>query len=149
MNWIINQFEKFYIPKRNLTYERYIFFTRDQRSEENIENYTAELRKLEKLRDSLIRDRIIIGMKDDGLRQRFLQENSGKEIALNKVVNAIKVKETSKEQMKLINSNAERNIYYIDKKRVMIKILTTSLKIQGQAKIQLIILINKIYMVNK
>ena len=88
-------------------------------------------------------------MKDDGLRQRFLQENSGKEIALNKVVNAIKVKETSKEQMKLINSNAERNIYYIDKKRVMIKILTTSLKIQGQAKIQLIILINKIYMVNK
>ena len=27
-------------------------------------------------------------MKDDGLRQRFLQENSGKEITLNEVVNA-------------------------------------------------------------
>ena len=41
-----------------------------------------------------------------------------KEITLNEVVNAIKVKETSKEQMKLINSNAEHNINYIDKRKI-------------------------------
>ena len=52
--------------KKNVTNERYMFFKRDQDRSENIETYYAELRVLSKscefkdLRDSLIKDRLII-----------------------------------------------------------------------------------------
>ena len=78
LEWVKEKFKVYFIPKRNLTYERYVFFKRDQFESENIECYYAELRKLARtcefkdLKDSLIKDRIIIGMIDNNLRQRFL-----------------------------------------------------------------------------
>ena len=81
-----------------MTYERYVFFKRYQFESENIECYYAELRKLARtcefkdLKDSLITDRIIIGMIDNNLRQRFLQEVKGKEITAEEVVQATKIK---------------------------------------------------------
>ena len=73
--WIKDRFEQYFIPKRNLTYERYIFNTRAQKDNENIDKYYTELNKLAKtcefgeLKDSLTKDRIIIGMKDTALRR--------------------------------------------------------------------------------
>ena len=85
LNWIKNKFQEYFIPKRNITYERYTFNIREQQNE-NIETYYAELKKLAKscefgeLTNSLIKDRMIIGMKDDALRQRFLQESTDREL---------------------------------------------------------------------
>ena len=65
----------------NVTYERYIFNTRTQSDSEPIMDYYAVLLKLsrtcefETLRDSLIRDRIIVGMRDKAVRKRLLLES--------------------------------------------------------------------------
>ncbi|KAK3749295.1 hypothetical protein QZH41_007558 [Actinostola sp. cb2023] len=63
---IMKEFDKYAIGETNETYERYIFNRRDQKEEENIDRYVAELRTLAQscgfckcLNDSLIRDRIV------------------------------------------------------------------------------------------
>ena len=69
------------IGRTNETYERFIFNKRDQKPGESIETYIAELRELAKsckfcecLKDSLIRDRIVLGICDQGTRKVLLQK---------------------------------------------------------------------------
>ena len=65
---IIDKFDIHFIPKMNTTYERYCFFKRQQLIDENIESYYSCKKILEKsssfkdMKESLIRDKIIIGM---------------------------------------------------------------------------------------
>ena len=64
-----------------MIYERYVFNNRNQRDDENIDSYVAELRRLSKtcqfcecLRSSLIRDRLVIGIRDGATRKYLLQK---------------------------------------------------------------------------
>ena len=96
--WIKKAFNKYCIIRRNVTYERYVFFKRSQGDNENIDAYNTELRKLsincefKDLQDSLIKYRLIIRMKDDGLRQRLLQESVGSEITAERVIESARTK---------------------------------------------------------
>ena len=113
LQWIKDRFEQYFIPKRNVTYDIYIFNTRTQKDNENIDKYYTELKKLAKkcefgeLKDSLTKDRIIIGMKDTALRRRFLQEIREKEVTSDKLVQAIKIKERSQDQIEVISHKEE------------------------------------------
>ena len=55
--------ENYFKPSRNLVYERYVFYTCKQQSEESVQSYVTRLRKLDSsreygaLKDKLIRDR--------------------------------------------------------------------------------------------
>ena len=51
-------------------------------------------------------------MRNTALRQRFLQESSDKEISSESLAHAIKIKETSREQMDVIN-HKEENLDYV------------------------------------
>lgn len=72
---IMDKFERFSIEKRNVTYERHLFFTCMQKSGETVDQYVMELRhrskmyKFGELTDSLIKDRIVCGIPDNGLRE--------------------------------------------------------------------------------
>jgi hypothetical protein len=74
---VIAKFENFCIGE---TYERYCFNKRDQEQGENIDTYVAALRTLVKtcnygtLEESLIRDRIVIGIRDNATRKKLLQD---------------------------------------------------------------------------
>lgn len=67
-------------PSVNETVERYRFFTRNQCVREVIDSYVTELKLLAKtcnsgtLRDSLIRDRIVCGHNNAGMRERLLRK---------------------------------------------------------------------------
>ena len=104
LDWIKTQFNKYFIPRRNVTYERYVFFKRAQEDNENIDTYHTELKKIsincefKDLRDSFIKDRLIIGMKDDMLRQRLLQEETGKELTSEWVIECARTKEIGSNQ---------------------------------------------------
>ena len=71
----------------NTTYERYIFNTRTQGSSESVDNFYSELLALSKtcefgnIVDSLIRDRMVVGLRDSALRKRLLYE---KDLTLTK-----------------------------------------------------------------
>uniref|UniRef100_A0A3P9HQ00 Gypsy retrotransposon integrase-like protein 1 n=1 Tax=Oryzias latipes TaxID=8090 RepID=A0A3P9HQ00_ORYLA len=77
---LMTKFEEYFVPTQNVTFERYKFFTHDQKQGVPFDQYLAELHTLSKtcefgtLRDSLVRDRIVCGTADNGLRERLLRE---------------------------------------------------------------------------
>jgi hypothetical protein len=64
---VVAKFDVYCLPRVNVTFERHLFFTRDQKESKSVESYVAALRKLAKtckfgeLRDSLVRDRLFAG----------------------------------------------------------------------------------------
>jgi len=79
---IVENFDKFAIGEVN-PYERFIFNRQNQRQDESIDAYIAALRSLAKtcricacLADSLLRDWIVLGVKNNNLRKRLLQEQN-------------------------------------------------------------------------
>lgn len=76
---ILEKLEEYAIGEVNETYERYVFNSRNQGASESIEAYITELRKLMKtcnfcdcLKDTLLRDRIVLGVANKNLRKRLL-----------------------------------------------------------------------------
>ena len=78
---IMEKLDKYAVGEVNETYERYVFNSRDQEPDESIDAYVLALRKLAQacnlcscLHDSVIRDRIVLGVRSKQLRKRLLQE---------------------------------------------------------------------------
>ena len=76
---VIDGFETHCNPKKNETVERYKFFTRVQEEGEPLEKFIVDLKILAStcnfttLRESLVRDRIICGIRDSKLREDLLK----------------------------------------------------------------------------
>ncbi|CAB3978166.1 Hypothetical predicted protein [Paramuricea clavata] len=76
---VVSKLEKYGIGETNETYGWYCFNKRDQESHETVDAYFAALRTLAKtcnfgnLEDNLIRDRIVIGIKDNATQNKLLQ----------------------------------------------------------------------------
>ncbi|CAB4021658.1 Hypothetical predicted protein, partial [Paramuricea clavata] len=86
---IMEKFERYCNPRKNLTFDRHSFFTRNQQEGETIDTYVTELRKkasrceFADLKDGLIRDRIVCGIINDSL----------KELTNEKSVHAVRVED--------------------------------------------------------
>ncbi|OCT95534.1 hypothetical protein XELAEV_18013221mg [Xenopus laevis] len=78
---VMGKFENYCTPKENETYGRCIFNSRVQSPIESIEEYITDLKlksrtcNFAQLRDSLIRDRLVIGCNDQKVQERFLREH--------------------------------------------------------------------------
>ena len=87
----------------NETYERYCFNKRDQEAGESIETYVASLRSLAKtcnygeLANDLIRDRIVVGIRDNSVRKRLLRESK---LTLKSCVDICRASECTAQQLK-------------------------------------------------
>ena len=79
---IMAKFEAYCNPRKNVTWERHVFNTRSQLPGEPIDHFVTDLRMKAKtcefgeLTDSLIRDRVVEGVRDDSTRSRLLRESS-------------------------------------------------------------------------
>ncbi|CAH3149268.1 unnamed protein product [Porites lobata] len=108
---ILEKMEKYCIGECNETYERYVFNRRDQESNESVDAYVTALRKLAKtcnygtLADSLIRDRIVVGINDNSARKKLLQ--AGK-LTLSQCIDICRSSETSARQLKTMNQEDVR-----------------------------------------
>ena len=86
---------------------RFTFFTTRQTEVEKFDEFFTRLRKMSEdcefneLRDSLIKDMIIIGLRDKKLQERLLREN---DITLEKVLSNCRASEASKLQTKSIHN---------------------------------------------
>ena len=79
---IIAKYDEHFTGEINETYERFQFNKRIQQSGESFEVYLTELRNMSKtcnfckcMSDSLVKDQLVLGIKDDSARTRLLQEN--------------------------------------------------------------------------
>ena len=88
-----------------MIYERYVFHQRVQQSGECFDNFLADLRKVartcqfEQLEDSLIHDRIVIGIRDEPTRCRLLQQ---KKLSLSHAIDACKASEATSRYLRVM-----------------------------------------------
>ncbi|XP_020556682.2 uncharacterized protein K02A2.6 [Oryzias latipes] len=116
---LMTKFEEYFVPTQNVTFERYKFFTHDQKQGIPFDQYLAELHTLSKtcefgtLRDSLVRDRIVCGTADNGLRERLLRETG---LTLDKCVSMCRAAETTRAQAKELRRD-DTTVHAIQKER--------------------------------
>jgi hypothetical protein len=100
---ILVAFEKFCIGAVNVTYERYVFNRRVQESGERFDVFLGEIRRLARscefaaVEDSLLRDRIVVGIRDDSTRHKLLQI---RDLTLAKAIDVCKASEAAGDQLK-------------------------------------------------
>lgn len=77
---LIGKFDEHCLPRKNITLLRHKFFTYKQKEGQSFHEFVIQLKRLSsdcefgELKDSLIRDTIIIGISDERLRERMLRE---------------------------------------------------------------------------
>lgn len=109
---LIKKFDEHFSPKKNLSFERHKFFTRRQNIYETIEQYVTELKNLSlscelgTLRDSVVKDILICGIKDDKTREKLLETDVE---TLDQAVKICYNTETTKERNKLISNGKGSN----------------------------------------
>lgn len=100
---ILKAFENYCIPKKNVVYERYQFYKRDQKMGEPFELFLTDIKKLaqscefENLKEQMIRDRIVLGVRDENVQERLLRTEG---LTLSKAIDVCRVAEISKSQAK-------------------------------------------------
>ncbi|KAJ8047849.1 hypothetical protein HOLleu_06962 [Holothuria leucospilota] len=96
------QFSRYFEPRKNLTYLRYQFFTRSQKEGETIDSFITDLRNKAKdcefatLTESLIRDRLICGLRDDSVRCKLPRVDK---LTLEQAINTSRANETATAQL--------------------------------------------------
>jgi len=107
---VVDQFKKFCIGAVNVTYERYVFNRRVQYTNERFDIFLGDLRRLARscqfaaVEDSLIRDRIVVGISNDATRHKLLQV---RDLTLEKAVDICKASEAAARQLKEMTGNDE------------------------------------------
>ncbi|KAJ8034656.1 hypothetical protein HOLleu_21584 [Holothuria leucospilota] len=107
---VLTIFDGYCNPKQNETVERYNYFTRNQEAGEQLDRYITDLKvlaqtcKFEILHDSLIRDRIICGIKNSSLREQLLREQN---LTLKKCGEMCQAAELMKVRIKTIETQNE------------------------------------------
>ena len=78
---LVRKFDAVFLPKTNLTYERYRFNSCVQKEEQPFDTFATEVRGLAKtcefgeLKNSLIKDRLVCGIRDLKLQEVLLRED--------------------------------------------------------------------------
>ena len=86
---ILEKFEAYVFPRKNITFSRYKFFTHKQEEGQSFDKYLIQMKKLcndcelAELKDSLLRDMLIIGLSNKRLQVSLLREDN---ITLNNVI---------------------------------------------------------------
>jgi len=105
---IIEKFDQYTIGKLNETFERYNFNSQNQEENESIDVYITGLPTLAKtsnfcdcMRDSILRDQIVLGVRDKRTRKRLLQERN---LDLKKCIDICRSTEASNSQLRQISA---------------------------------------------
>jgi len=100
---LIEAFERHCIGEINEVYERYIFNRRQQEPGETFDTFVGDLRRLVRtceygpVEESTIRDRIVLGIRDDATRKKLLQM---RKLNLKKAIDICRSSEATTRQLK-------------------------------------------------
>ena len=103
---ILDGLEEYFKPAVNITYERFVFNTCDQKGHESIDEYVNKFRGLSEscefgtLRDSLIKDRIVLGTKNKQVQVSLLNQ---KDLTLEKALSTCRSSELTEQHLTRIN----------------------------------------------
>ena len=103
---ILTALETYCVPRKNTTYELYVFRMTIQ-EDRSFDIFVTDPRRRAEycdfgaIKDSLIRDQIVVGINDPKLRERLLRDT---DLTLEKAVKLCRITEQSKEQSKIFIS---------------------------------------------
>ena len=107
---LIEAFEKHCIDEVNEVYERYVFHRRQQEPGESFDTFVGDLRRFVKscgygnVEDSTVRDRIVLGIRDDATRKKLLQT---RKLDLAQAIDICRSAEVTTRQLKSMTSPDE------------------------------------------
>eukprot|EP00112_Aurelia_sp_Birch-Aquarium-sp1_P015145 Seg333.2 transcript_id=Seg333.2/GoldUCD/mRNA.D3Y31 product="hypothetical protein" protein_id=Seg333.2/GoldUCD/D3Y31 len=108
---IIQKLDRHILGQTNEIFERFKFNSRSQKPDESIDSYVTCLKSLAKtckfcdcLRDSLLRDRIVIGVMDDNLRKHLIQKRG---LTLTECLDMCRSFESTRSQLQVISGKQE------------------------------------------
>lgn len=106
---VMNKFEAYCNPIKNETYERHVFTHRMQGSDESIDQYVTELKRLSEncnygtMKESMIRDQVVSGCRDEETKLRLLREP---DLTLETAMKFCRAAETSKQHKSAMEKGA-------------------------------------------
>jgi len=106
---VMDKFKERCQPLKNITYDRHVFFTRKQREEETFDEFVTDLKnkasvcEFENLKDGLIRDQIICGIRANDVRKSLLKQSK---LSLQTAIETCKAAELSETHVKSLNVGA-------------------------------------------
>ena len=112
---IISALRDYFVPKKNVLYERFKFNTAVQQGD--LDEFVLRLRQLAdtceygSLKDSLIRDRLVIGTSDQACRERLLRERPVPD--LDKCIDLLRASEISRTHQQAIAGSS--SVEHIEK----------------------------------
>ena len=115
MTKVLEVWETHCTGKTNVIYKRYKFNNRSQEQTESMDAYVNALRALAEtcnfgaLKDQLIRDRIVCGVRDNAVRRKLLQESK---LALEKCVDICRAAEATSAQLKEMAPNRQQHAIF-------------------------------------
>jgi hypothetical protein len=115
-NVVKKKLEESFIIKRNVIFERAKFNLRSQQEGETVDMFITDLFNLAEhcnfgvLREELIRDRIVVGIRDKALSEKLQLEA---DLTLEKAVNFARQKETVRKQQGFLPGDRKQQIDYV------------------------------------
>ena len=114
---VVAKFQNHFISRRNVIFERAKFNSRKQEGGENVDSFITALYGLAEhcgfgsLHDELIRDRIVVGIRDIALSEKMQMDPK---LNLEKAVNYVRQSEAVKKQQETVRGTPTSNFTPID-----------------------------------
>ena len=112
------KFEDYFVKKKNPIFERAKFNKRRQGEQETVDDFITDLYQLAancecgNLHDELIRDRIVVGIKDSELSEKLQMEAT---LTLEQAVTSVRQSEAVKKQQKVVGGDQETPSTSVDR----------------------------------
>ena len=109
---ILDKFGDYCRPRKNVVYELYRFWSRDQIQDEHVDNWVKDLRTIAvdcefgEQEDLMIRDKLVFGICDTRVKERMLRES---DLTLQKALDIVRAAESTKAQMKEMSKESASN----------------------------------------
>jgi Arc/MetJ-type ribon-helix-helix transcriptional regulator len=106
---VIEQFERYCNPRKNVVFERYQFWKITQRDSETVDQFVTRLKNKVKSCeytsvDDMVRDKFVFSIQDLTVKERLLREEK---LTLEKAISMARAAEASKEQIKVMNARVQ------------------------------------------
>ena len=117
---VLQKFEEYCHPRKNTVYERYKFWCRNQSGDEAIDKWVKDLRTIAAncefgdQENSLIRDKIVFGVRDNRTKERMLRES---DLTLVKALEICRAAESTKAQMREMTTQSKEESTSVDELR--------------------------------
>lgn len=116
INIIKQKFQEYFIPKSNISFERYQFFKIVQQEDETFDEFLTKIKtqvkncEFENLQDSLLKDKIVFGVKSDVVREKLLNEDN---LDLQKAIVICRSSEQTSKQLKEIQKPESSQVDFV------------------------------------